>query len=71
MRDLVWTVIAIWLVYRLVDLFKSVKIKSVNRPSETHQATNTSYQHSEKEIKKAVRKRINEDGDYVDFEELN
>lgn len=73
MRDVIWTIIVIWLLVRLVNLFKSSKgnkqYETGNRQYETSNEQAASS-HSEKEIKNAVRKGINEEGEYVDFEEI-
>ncbi|MBX3163448.1 MAG: hypothetical protein KF900_03130 [Bacteroidetes bacterium] len=70
MRDVIWTIIVIWLLVRLVNLFKTNKQSATgNRQYETSNEQAASS-HSEKEIKNAVRKGINEEGEYVDFEEI-
>lgn len=66
MRDVIWTIIVIWLVFRLVNLFKS----STSKSSENNKQFEGANRQTEKEIKNAVRKGINEEGEYVDFEEI-
>lgn len=66
MRDVIWTIIVIWLMFRLVNLFKS----STNKSTENNKHFERGSQQTEKEIKNAVRKGVNEEGEYVDFEEV-
>jgi hypothetical protein len=68
MRDLIWTIIVIWLVYRLVDIFKK-------KPQSTHahqanQSHQTNANHSDDKIKSAMHKQADKEGEYVDFEEI-
>lgn len=73
MRDVVWTLIVIWLVYRLIDIFKrnsnkkSANTIQSNPSSDLHQNESTSQ---ESEIKKALKKQLNKEGEYIDFEEI-
>ena len=71
MRDIVWTLIVIWLVWKIYDAFKSV-----SKPKAQPQGYNgnQSYQ-KEGEVK--IDKNINlkshfnpNDGEYVDYEEV-
>lgn len=74
MRDIIWTVIAIWIVWKIYDAFKSIsKPKAQTQGFNRNQNT---YQHQkEGEIK--IDKNINlkshfnpNDGEYVDYEEV-
>lgn len=72
MRDLVWTLIIIWLIYKLVAMFKGVSPKKNfafnNTNSNKGQTSNNTT--ADKDIKNAVKKSIDKEGEYVDFEEV-
>lgn len=75
MRDIIWTLIVVWLIYKLVEIFKSLNVKRsyVNNQDRGEQAQtnyNKSTGHDNKDIKQAVRQHINKTGEYVDFEEI-
>lgn len=79
MRDIVWTLIIVWLIYRLVAMFKSASPKKVafgqQNNSFESQNTNSSntantHSHSNTDIKKAVKKSADKEGEYVDYEEI-
>ncbi|HRD40812.1 MAG TPA: DUF4834 family protein [Bacteroidia bacterium] len=72
MRDLIWTIIAIWVVWKLIDAFRSYSAKSTqgstannNRTSYNYNTTNQQQNHSPKkgELKPDA-------GEYVDYEEV-
>lgn len=80
MRDVIWTIIIIWVVYKLVDLFRGTSVKKtfVYNKYEYH---NTSQNHTTKpegsvtvESKTSTQnkqpKANASDGEYVDFEEI-
>ncbi len=74
MRDIIWTIIVVWLVYKVVDVFKNSAAKRAAKEqsyssSEQSQSTH-GPSHSEKDIKEAVKKHLNKEGEYVDFEEV-
>jgi hypothetical protein len=66
MRDLIWTVIGIWLVYKIASLFSSAfsrqKIKGNTGP--------TVVKDDGHDLKRAVKAHVDREGEYVDFEEL-
>jgi len=76
--DLVWTLIIVWLIYRLVAMFKGTSPKKVafgrdnnSFESNTSHQTNThAHSHTDKDIKKAVKKSTDKEGEYVDYEEI-
>lgn len=73
MRDFVWTIIVIWLIYKLVDIFRGSSKKKFDSQGDAQSGesarTNAASQ-SEKDIKSAVQKHLNNEGEYVDFEEM-
>lgn len=68
MRDIIWTIIAIWIIWKVYDMFKSMsKIKT--------QPINRNNQRKEGEIKidKNVKLKTHfnpNDAEYVDYEEI-
>jgi len=65
-RDLVWTIIAIWLAWKIFDMFKNV-----SKPKITNQ------QNTKKEGEVRIDKTVNlkshfnaNDAEYVDYEEV-
>ncbi|MBA2611712.1 MAG: DUF4834 family protein [Bacteroidetes bacterium] len=75
MRDVIWTLIVVWLIYKLVDIFKSSPKKSyVNNSANQNMQddqTNTSANFTAKKVpKEAIQKSADKEGDYVDFEEI-
>jgi hypothetical protein len=71
MRDIIWTIIIVWLIYKIVGLFKNNTTKtSFSDQPNNHQQTNTAPHSDKKDIKKALGKHLNKEGEYVDFEEL-
>lgn len=71
MRDLIWTLIVIWLVYKLVAIFKTNN-KTNNseffEENRTRRSTNNSS--TKKDLKGALNKHLNNEGEYVDYEEV-
>jgi len=74
MRDIIWTLIVVWFIYKIVDVFRSSTAKHTanNNPHSTHE-TNTNFHNNpkpEQDIKNAVKKHLNNEGEYIDFEEV-
>jgi thiosulfate reductase cytochrome b subunit len=65
MRDIIWTLIIIWLLYRLVDLFKNSRKKEVVSNEDQPE------KNSRRDIDSAIQKHVNNEGEYVDFEEIS
>lgn len=75
MRDIIWTVILIWLVYKIASIFRlNTSRTAPGGSSHTEQTSRNTASHSavrnDEEIKKAVKNHLNKEGEYVDFEEL-
>jgi len=71
MRDVFYTIMVVWIVWRIVNAYSSYSAKQYNN------AGNSSHQRSNEEGKTTVKysppasKKINDDeGEYVDFEEI-
>lgn len=75
MRDIIWTLIVIWLVYKIVAVFKTASAKkSATTANHSNfnedQHFNNTSSGTKKDIKAAVKKHVNNEGEYVDFEEV-
>lgn len=70
-RDVLWTIICIWVVYKLYNAFKSTRTIIVNKTDHHHY-------HAKKEGTVTVEKNTSNpkgsskgpEGEYVDFEEV-
>ncbi len=69
MRDIIWTLIVIWLIYKIVELFKGFNSKKTFTEN-TDQKTQTSTNTAKKDIHSALKNHMNKEGEYVDFEEI-
>jgi hypothetical protein len=63
MRDLIWTIILIWLGYRIVSAFRNISQKK-------QETLRNNEPESGKREKQDYEKALNKEGDYVDFEDL-
>lgn len=64
MRDVIWTLIIVWLVYRIVSAFKA-------KPSSTGYSSTTAAEPSENtKQKEAAKRSLEKEGDYIDYEEI-
>ncbi|MGZ4100132.1 MAG: hypothetical protein ACXVNM_14695 [Bacteroidia bacterium] len=72
MRDVFWTIIVIWLVYQFVNIFKGAgqKKKYAFHNNEAQQESKTSSTILKKDVKTAIKKHADNEGEYVDYEEL-
>lgn len=67
-KDLIWTLIIVWLVYKLIDVFRA---SSSKKQTSYSTSGNTEKSHpSEKSKNDAIKKGADKEGDYVDFEEI-
>ncbi|MFN8117275.1 MAG: hypothetical protein U0W65_14250 [Bacteroidia bacterium] len=65
MRDLIWTIIVIWLVWKIYTLFASVKTQSKASSNHTKEGEIKVYTNYN------TRAHFNpKDAEYVDFEEI-
>ncbi len=70
MRDVVWTLIIIWVVFKLISIFKSSSQKKPDPYSQKEtQTTDNSF--VKKDAKEALKKGVNKEGEYIDYEEIN
>ncbi len=79
MRDVIWTIIIIWVVYKLIDLFRGASVKKtfVYNKYEYHNSQQTQKQEGSVTVdsnssagKQKQPKANPNDGEYVDFEEI-
>jgi hypothetical protein len=74
MKDIIWTLIVIWLVYKIVDIFRTSSVKrNTNTYSQgNEEPTGTTHKtaRADQDLKEAVKKHLNNEGEYVDFEEV-
>lgn len=75
MRDIIWTVILIWVVWKVYDAFKNVS-KAKTQTHGYDQQQNNNYYKREGEIKienpgsKTKTHFKSEDGEFIDYEEI-
>ncbi len=75
MRDIIWTLIVVWLIYKLVDIFrgstkKSFANNSNSQNTQSNQNNTTTNFSAKKDPKEVIQKSADKEGDYVDFEEI-
>lgn len=77
MRDVIWTLIIIWVVYKIVDIFRSASVKktTIFNKYETHHHTTSSKPEGSVTVEKNTKqdkgtKGNSTDGEYIDFEEI-
>lgn len=68
MRDFIWTIIIIWVVYKLIDVFKNVSQKKTYAFQQERSQSDKSL--SKKDVKSAMQKGAEKEGEYVDYEDL-
>ncbi|HXB39644.1 MAG TPA: hypothetical protein VNZ49_03830 [Bacteroidia bacterium] len=71
MRDVIWTIIAVWVVYQIYKVIKSSRVY-VYQKHEHHYNTTKEGEVKIDQQKNASDRRPNSDkgGEYVDFEEI-
>lgn len=69
MRDIIWTIIIVWLVYKIVGVFQSLNTKKTSA-NPAYQAPKENNHHSTSEIKTALKNHANKEGEYVDYEDV-
>lgn len=72
MRDIIWTIIVIWVIWRLVDAFRSIsatrKTQSSTVNNQNYNQNNHQTNHATSSPKKGELKA--DAGEYVDYEEV-
>ena len=70
MRDIIWTIIVIWLVFRIVSLFRYAGRNAGQHAAAGSPASDLNPARPQKDLQSAMRRRMNQEGEYVDFEEV-
>lgn len=84
MRDIIWTVILVWLVWKIYEAFKGISKMQTQRVNnqQTRQGNNTSYYNNQQSQRKEGEVKLDStqsahkphfkpgDGEYVDYEEI-
>jgi hypothetical protein len=72
MRDVFWTIIVIWLIYQLVNIFKGAgqKKKYVYNNSQAGTDKSSTQPSIKKDVKSAIKKHADKEGEYIDYEEI-
>lgn len=77
MRDIIWTIIIIWVVYKIVDIFRSTSVKKMSSFTRHTSQNSDQYQKPEgsvtveKNDPKGKNPKANStDGEYIDYEEI-
>ncbi|MBA3663900.1 MAG: DUF4834 family protein [Bacteroidetes bacterium] len=73
MRDVFWTIIVIWLIYQLVNIFKSAGKKKYafhSNDEARSSSQTTSAPPTKKDVKTAIKKHADNEGEYIDYEEI-
>jgi hypothetical protein len=65
MIDILWTLIILWLVFRVASVFTTSK-KTVQHTERMDTQQNT----PDDRLKKALNKKLDREGEYVDYEEV-
>jgi bacillopeptidase F (M6 metalloprotease family) len=75
-RDVIWTVIILWVVWKVYDAFKNVsKARTQTQSYGDHSSRNNAYNQKEGEVKVDMSSKPKthfkpDDGEYVDYEEI-
>ena len=75
MRDIIWTVIVLWIIWKIYDAFKTMpKPKTQQQGFNTQNQTNGSRKEGDVKIENFEKKNKahfkESDGEYVDYEEI-
>ena len=76
MRDLVWTIIIIWVVYKVIDIFRGMSVKKTVIYSNSYSQTSSKKDEGSVTVESPINpnnktpKANATDGEYVDFEEI-
>jgi hypothetical protein len=73
MRDIFWTIIVIWLIYQLVSIFKNAGTKkryAFNQNESKENSKSEKVTFVNKDVKSAIKKHADKEGEYVDYEEI-
>jgi hypothetical protein len=66
MRDIVWTLIVVWVIYKLVETFKGSGRSAYRASSKNTQESRVNFTKNSTPTKKSA----DSEGEYVDYEEI-
>jgi hypothetical protein len=70
MKDIIWTVIIVWFIYKIVDIFKNASTRKFSGSGADNKTqTMNAERPDNSRLKSVLHKRMNKEGEYVDFEE--
>jgi uncharacterized membrane-anchored protein YitT (DUF2179 family) len=67
-RDIIWTIIVIWVIWKIIDM-----VKSTSKNQKTNQASQPYRKEGEVKIENTTHQKTHfndSDGEYVDYEEI-
>lgn len=72
MRDIIWTIIVIWVVWRLIDAFRSISAtRKAHSNHSDNQSGNQNYEQSNNDVVTPKKGELKSDaGEYIDYEEV-
>ena len=76
MRDVIWTIIILWVVWKIYDAFKLVAKTSQNQSGKSYKGENSSNKTKEGEVKVDKMGENQKthfkpsDGEYIDYEDV-
>jgi hypothetical protein len=71
MRDIIWTIIGIWILWKLIDAFRSFSSKKTVGNQHTYRDQNQNSTHDTSQKSQQKKGELKPDaGEYVDYEEV-
>jgi hypothetical protein len=67
MRDIIWTIIIVWLIIKIAGIIKHA---SQMRAAGSSADIQPKAAETKRDLKGAVQQHLNNEGEYVDFEEV-
>jgi hypothetical protein len=70
MKDIIWTLIIVWLIYKIIEVFQSSAKKNLHEQNHVKMPVDSPKNPENRDLKDALKKHLNKEGEYVDFEEI-
>ena len=71
MKDIIWTIIIVWLIYKVVEIFRLGKKQAeINNPERDGKTRIFKTDTNEKPDPSTMHKTLDKEGEYVEFEEV-
>jgi hypothetical protein len=67
MKDVFYTLLVVWVIYRIVDALSTAKSKNNNERHQSNKVGETTVSYAPPDVNK---KKYPEEGEYVDYEEI-